>query len=298
MIRQLASSAQLPWCIYGDFNDLLSQSDKEGIHDHPQYLLTGFREAIVDSGLMELDLYGGRFTWEEGKGTSNWIRERLDRAFASNSWWQLFPLCKLSVYHTIYSDHDPMQLDLCNVALSKKNFRFEFENTWLREESFHGEVSQYWDNLPRMQLLPKLLAISSYLAKWGRNFFHKFKDKLSKQRKVVLLLASKSDEDSIKRYFVERNKLDELLLHEESYWKQRAKMFWLADGDANSKFFHAYASSRRKTNNISKLYTNDGGIAVTDTNKHKVVLKYFRKVFGDQGSNAVIKKGSVENMVT
>lgn len=36
-IRQLASVSQLPWCIIGDFNDLLYPSDKEGSVDHPSF---------------------------------------------------------------------------------------------------------------------------------------------------------------------------------------------------------------------------------------------------------------------
>lgn len=53
----------LPWCILGDFNELLYQSDKRGKHIHPEYLLEGFRKAIEDSMLTEIDLNGGLFTW-------------------------------------------------------------------------------------------------------------------------------------------------------------------------------------------------------------------------------------------
>lgn len=139
------------------------------------------------------------------------------------------------------------------MVLSRKEFRFKFENTWLREPSFRGDVKEYWDSLPRLQLLPKLVSMSSYMAKWGRNFFHKFRDKLCKQREVVNNLASKTDEESIRQYFIEKDNFHELLLHVESYWKQRAKTLWLTEGDVNSKFFHAYASTRRKANFVSKL---------------------------------------------
>lgn len=124
LIRQLFSISLLLWCIFGDFNDLLVQSDKEGVHGHPWYLMNGFREVIVDCGLMEIELTGECFTWEKGKGMANQVRERLDRAFASNKWWQLYPLCKLSVHRTVYSDHDPIQLDLYNVVLTKKGVPF------------------------------------------------------------------------------------------------------------------------------------------------------------------------------
>ncbi|XP_074327496.1 uncharacterized protein LOC141665410 [Apium graveolens] len=108
LIRALSRLSPLPWCIIGDFNDLLYNSDKQGVHPHPNALMEGFRKAVDDSELCELDLLGGLFTWEKSRGKDDWVRERLDRAFANMSWWARFPLCKLKVIVTPVSDHDPI----------------------------------------------------------------------------------------------------------------------------------------------------------------------------------------------
>lgn len=139
---------------------MLYASDKKGKNKHPQSLLDGFRNAIEDSLLIELDLKGGDFTWEKGKGTASWIREKLDRCFATSSWWSKFPLCTLTVLHAIVSDHEPLKLELMNTSIPKKQFRFRFENTWLKESSFHKVVSDFWQTLPAIHLLPKLLSVS------------------------------------------------------------------------------------------------------------------------------------------
>lgn len=88
-----------------------------------------------------------------------------------------------------------------------------------------------------------------------KEFFHKFREKVKKQKVVIDELVNGTDEESIKLYFEEQKKLHDLLIHEESYWKQRAKAFWLSEGDLNTKFFHAQAIVRKKINHIHHLST-------------------------------------------
>ncbi|XP_074363628.1 uncharacterized protein LOC141704240 [Apium graveolens] len=138
-----------------------------------------------------------------------------------------------------------------------------------------------------MNIIPKLLSLSSMLAKGGNKFFHKFRDKVKSQKEVLNSLVDREDEVDVKMYFEERDKLNELLLHEEMYWKQRAKIFWLKDGDANTKFFHAQATKRKKLNHIAYLVT-DSGDKVDDHERMCMLTKeYFQNVFseGDSGDN-------------
>ncbi|XP_074372587.1 uncharacterized protein LOC141713189 [Apium graveolens] len=262
-----------------DFIRHLASVDKKGNHDHPNYLREGFRKAVEDSFLTEVDLKGGSFTWEKSKGTTRWVRERLDRYFANENWWNKFPLCTLTIFHTILSDHDPIKLQLMNTSIHKKQFRFRFENMWLKEPNFHSEVSNLWQQLPSLHLLPKLVELSKHMAQWGTDFFHKFREKLAKQKKVVDDLKDREDDGGIQMYFEEKDKLDEILKHEEAYWQQRAKKFWLKDADTNSKKFHAAASNRKKLNHISSLKSEDGEVVTSHEGKCKLLKEYFSHVF-------------------
>jgi hypothetical protein len=51
---------ELPWCIVGDFNDLLTQEDKRGNHSHPNWLCNGFRTAVSDCDLTDIQLVSER----------------------------------------------------------------------------------------------------------------------------------------------------------------------------------------------------------------------------------------------
>lgn len=121
-IKWLAGKSALPWCILGDFNDMMHSTDKKDQHAHPQFLLNGFSQTIEECHLVELDLKRGNYTWEKSRGSSSWVRERLDRAFATANWWHIFPLCNLSVHHTICSDHEP--INLLVLLILRNNFNF------------------------------------------------------------------------------------------------------------------------------------------------------------------------------
>ena len=54
LLRALAICSSLPWVCIGDFNDLLSPSDKKGGVAHPNWLFRGFHGALTDCSLNEL----------------------------------------------------------------------------------------------------------------------------------------------------------------------------------------------------------------------------------------------------
>lgn len=70
--------------------------------------------------------------------------------------------------------------------------------------------------MPSMNILPKLISVSGFMACWGRNFFHKFRDKVKNQKELVTRLSDRTDIVGVEQYFTEKEKLNTLLLHEET----------------------------------------------------------------------------------
>lgn len=141
--------------------------------------------------------------------------------------------------------------------------------------------------MPAVNILPKLISVSSFMARWGRNFFHKFRDKVKKQKEIVARFSNRTDMPGVEQYFIEKERLNVLLLHEETYWKQRAKNYWLAEGDTNTKFFHATASARKRTNQIVFLENDQGEQLQNHEDMCQVVKGYFTEVFtSSRGQNA------------
>ncbi|XP_019173808.1 PREDICTED: uncharacterized protein LOC109169381 [Ipomoea nil] len=81
---------------------------------------------------------------------------------------------------------------------------------------------------------------------------------------------------------VEFQCLEEVLSHmetqEDTYWRQRAKQHWLKGADANTKFYHRYASHRKKKNTLFKLM-NDNGEWMEGEDMKDIILDYFDGIF-------------------
>jgi hypothetical protein len=50
----------------------------------------------------------------------------------------------------------------------------------------------------------------------------------------------------------------EMLSAEEEYWRQRGRQQWILQGDANTKFFHAFANGRKRKCAIHSLSSDQG----------------------------------------
>ena len=74
-------------------------------------------------------------------------------------------------------------------------------------------------------------------------------------------------------------------------------MFWLKEGDSNSRSFHTAASARKKKNCISLLKDANGDWKDWSNGLGKFMVDYFNSVFSSTGSEAQDILESVENRI-
>ncbi|XP_030499797.2 uncharacterized protein LOC115715121 [Cannabis sativa] len=227
LIHDLATLSQLPWCLIGDLNNIGSQSEKKGGRPYPAALISGFQEVLQSCDLIDLELQGHPFTWERSKGTSNSVEISLDKALVSHVWLQSFPQATLTNGDFSSSDHTPIFLEPKPPWLPTKKYFFRYENCWSREPLCSQLVEDCLKNNAMLTLAERIKACSVALDSWGHTLTGNFKKRLSKTQ-------------------------------QELYWKQRSKQHWLHGGDKNSKYFHAYASNRKRNNQIHSLQDSRG----------------------------------------
>ncbi|XP_031091035.1 uncharacterized protein LOC115996030 [Ipomoea triloba] len=260
-LRSLAFPTDMPWVVLGDFNDLLFHHEKRRGNPHPDALLRGFGEAVDDCNLFQLPLKGYQYTWERGKGTENWMKERLDKVLVNESWNTLQDGAYVENILTRSSDHSAMFLCV-NDGIRRRGVGrrdFKFEMAWLHDEGCRNVVENAWHDGRLEWLLPCLRLC-------GERGLH--------------------DPASLAEFKRIEDQLPRLEAQEDTFWRQRAKQHWLRGADANTKFYHRYASARKKKNTLSKL-KNDEGVWVEGDAMQSVILNYFNDIFHSSGSSLV-----------
>ena len=125
------------------------------------------------------------------------------------------------------------------------------------------------------------------MSAWGRISAPNFRHRINKIRTQIEDIRNDAKDAADPQLTIMQQNLANLLLQEDSYWRQRSKVFWLSDGDTNSKFFHASASARRRKNSIKKLRDETGNWVSSHDDLCAVVRNYFTSIFtarhGDYG---------------
>ena len=111
MLRMLSSKPKLPWCCFGDFNELLEASDKRGGVPRAHSQMQMFREVLDHCGFVDLGHSRPDFTWH-GRRRGELIWERLDRGVANYDWVSSFPAARFQHLHCYTSNHRPILLSL------------------------------------------------------------------------------------------------------------------------------------------------------------------------------------------
>ncbi len=269
----------------GDFNVLLSTSGKNGPSSNTSVMLD-FRSVISDSSLIDLPIRNKSFTWSNERRTPT--LERLNRVFVSKSWFLFFPRSSLRALPQPRSDHTPLLLTAFSFVPSSPLFRFEAY--WLRYQESFEVVFKAWETGTEgfssdTKLSSKLSGVRSALTKWSAgirstlsvqgNLCLKWLEWLDKAEEVrILTEAERSLRPLLKvRY-------EELCLQEEIKWRQRSRVQWLREGDANTKFFHLKANCRRNKNLISHLV--DGSTSRSSHDSIAALLfDFFRNQLGE-----------------
>lgn len=249
------------WLLFGDFNDVLYGSEKEGGRTKSLRELEPFQNFITSNQLLEIDTKGSFFTWLNNREGDDFIRERLDRAISNCSWKSAFPYGHCKVLEAIGSDHCPLLI--CkdsNDKLTPALFRFDLR--WLSHPDYEALIKRHW---PRPTSEFSLSSFAQNLSDLGRELSNWSKKEFKNSSKIInkildqiqSILNGPWSNHAANAIADLRCKLSEIWNQEEIFWAQKSRIQWLQCGDQNSKFFHLSTIQRRSRNRITRICLSD-----------------------------------------
>jgi hypothetical protein len=144
LLRTLKNQNNRPWLCIVDFNETLHAWEKEGGVPKPQWRMDRFREALEFCELDDLGFNGDTFTWRNNSHSAeNYIKERLDRAVASEGWRQRFPAFKVTNGDPRHSDHRPVIVDTIG-GVCKDGLQTEVSFQNLRRDGWMRRAVEVW----------------------------------------------------------------------------------------------------------------------------------------------------------
>lgn len=124
------------------------------------------------------------------------------------------------------------------------------------------------------------------LGEWSRNILGDLEKRIKwARRKLELCRRQPISNTSVGREEVLKYRLDKLKEQRHLYWKQRAHAHWLDKGDRNTKYFHQYATERRRRSRIHRLVADDGVIVEQETEKRALITNYYQILFHSNAGN-------------
>ena len=203
-----------------------------------------FRAFLNQARLEELNLVGRKFTWSSHRQRPT--LELLDWVFASVEWLEGFPNHVLKALSSDCSDHCPLLLQL--EALSGTKRRFRFESFWVKLPGFLQTVEEAWTPTPReadpFRVLDyKLRRVAKALTAWSNSKVGSVRLQLAMAREVIRSFDEAQECRELaswERELHKRLKLRVLGLASlaRTIARQQSRVLFLAEGDANTRFYH------------------------------------------------------------
>ncbi|KAL2893426.1 Glycylpeptide N-tetradecanoyltransferase, partial [Bienertia sinuspersici] len=181
LVSMGGQNSSIPIIFGGDFNEILSDEEKERGSNRERREMANFREVIDTCKLRDLGYEGQWWTWERGNTVNTRVRERLDRFVASSSWCQIYP--RVWVEHLLRYKLDPSPIVLRFTKQGTKKHKrgkiSKFETAWLLDDSCKATVKKAWEVASSVNMVEKLALVGNTLVQWSGEKF----DDLGKQIK-------------------------------------------------------------------------------------------------------------------
>ncbi|XP_039038081.1 uncharacterized protein LOC120175552 [Hibiscus syriacus] len=244
------------WVIGGDFNIIAraeESSDFETMGVHNSSDMKEFQDCLEELDLMDHPFLGPTFTWSN-RQEGSFLARKLDRVLVNPKWLLDYPDSFVEFKAQGVSDHCLGVLWTHKGALAKKPRPFKFFNCWVSHEKFLSIVKDSWQvhcaGSAMQVLFCKLRRLKPLLKELNKEFFSDISGRVKGKRAELEQLQIFNLTHAEQRRVAEEKRIQDELVNlevaESEFFRQKAKLHWLDEGDLNTKFFHQRVESNKK----------------------------------------------------
>ncbi|XP_062089564.1 uncharacterized protein LOC133796097 [Humulus lupulus] len=256
--------SQKPWVLLGDFNATINIEEKVGVKVRTLHY-EAFRECMIDCDLEDVQFNGCFHTWSNKQDPPDRIVAKLDRVLGNNTWMEVFEKAtRFSVYNDIISAawSDSVQgVPMFKVITKLKRVKIALKHM---NKSHVGDVISFYSSssseLERVQQAVHIDPLNPYL--------------IDEERRIM------NDHERIKGIYLD-------------FLKQKSRMLWIQQGDANTNLLHRSLKARRKQNSVMAIRDNSGVWQETAEGVQHAFLEYYNQLLGDKMDNRIKVKASI-----
>ncbi|XP_070013796.1 uncharacterized protein [Nicotiana sylvestris] len=122
----------------GDFSAILNEEDRQHGSQVQDIETRDFRDFLTESAMIELQTYGGEYTW-----TNNHTYSRIDRAIVNAAWMNGMPVSQVQIMEPQFSHHSPLKIKFDQYT-GEKNKPFRFFNCIAEHQDFLPLIEDCW----------------------------------------------------------------------------------------------------------------------------------------------------------
>ncbi|PNY03672.1 ribonuclease H [Trifolium pratense] len=258
----LQSQYRGPWLFVGDFNAVLGAHEKRGKRLPPKLSCKDFLLWTNANHLLYLNTIGVHFTWANGRAGNEFVTLQLDHSICNQAW----------------QSGSPSLADCARVV----------KEVWAKP--VHGSLM--------LCLQAKLKRLKAALKEWNLAVFgnvdHNVNSAIEVNRVQVLIDENGVTDELQKREFEAQLLLSKVLMEQDNFWREKARVNNFSFGDCNTAYFHRLAKIRTASKPIAFLQ-HDYGIITMEDELESHIVNYFKTIFCE--TNNCIANSMVQDCI-
>ncbi|XP_074315082.1 uncharacterized protein LOC141651263 [Silene latifolia] len=281
---QFASTVDGPWLACGDFNTVLSHTERLG-GSCSDAEIDDFHDCLSKCGLVDSPAMGSLFTWNNKQDVTTRVYSRLDRALINGEWG--------------HQMHDMFAHFLPEETLQV--------NMWGKAPQYLNSISTWWNmyfkGTKMFCLVAKLKQLKGKFRQYNQEHFCDIEKSSIMALKNLEYIQSQLATNPGDLYWSAKesqalNEYKDLKDACTLFLRQKAKATWMKDGDCNTKYFHGVIKSHFLRNQVLSIKDTNGKEHEDPQQIQAAFLKYYIHLLGTESHTVsvnpkIIRKGSV-----